>query len=332
MVRFGVFIIFLGIVFGGVFALAKQFYESEGPLETQLVVEVPKGASVASIADRLKEEGVIVSAFAFKAAARLRGDAAQLKAGDYEVEPGASLREVLDAIVGGDAIDYRITIAEGLTTAEALELVKASKVLVGEISSKPAEGALAPDTYFVRRGETRDAVVERMKTAQAKILAAAWEKRADNLPISSPVETLILASIIEKETAVAAERREVASVFVNRLRKGMRLETDPTVIYGITRGAGPLGRELTRKDVNTPSDYNTYTISGLPPTPIANPGKASIEAALDPAETDYLFFVADGSGGHAFAKTFKEHQRNVAKWRKIRAEQRKAERAKAAGD
>ena len=321
-VRIGILFIVVGLGAAAVVGGAKQYYEAPGPLETDLIVEVPKGASVSAIADRLEFDGVIDSAFAFKLAARIRGDAAKLQAGDYEITAGASLHEVLDAISTGKAIEHRITVAEGLTTAEALALVAASPVLVGEIGDAPAEGALAPDTYFVRRGETRAAVVERMKAAQARILAEAWTKRVENLPIKSTVEALILASIIEKETAVPSERREVASVFVNRLRKGMRLETDPTVIYGITRGAGPLGRELTRKDVRTPTDYNTYTIKGLPPTPIANPGKASIEAALDPAETDFLYFVADGSGGHAFAKTYKEHQRNVAKWRKIRQAQR----------
>ena len=326
MARIGIIIIVLGVLVAGAASLAKQYYEADGPLEERIIVHIAKGSGVGAIADRLKFEGVISSEDAFKVAARLRGDGGQLKAGDYEFDPGVSLKGVMDALVDGKSVEYRITVAEGLTTAEALDLVKENKVLVGEITSKPAEGALAPDTYFVQRGETRDAVVERMKSAQAKILAQAWENRVEGLPIKSPVEALILASIIEKETGVASERREVASVFVNRLRKGMKLETDPTVIYGITRGAGPLGRELTRKDVRTPTDYNTYSITGLPPTPIANPGKASIEAAVNPATTPYFFFVADGTGGHGFSKTLAEHNRKVAKWRKIRAKQRAEER------
>ncbi|MEM9725035.1 MAG: endolytic transglycosylase MltG [Pseudomonadota bacterium] len=323
--RIGLFLIVLALLGAAAFeGLRQGVYEAEGPLRDAAIVEVPVGASVARIAERLEERGVISSAMAFETAARLRGDAGRIKAGDYEIEAAASLRAVLDALVEGRAVEHRITIAEGLTTAEALALVEASPVLTGEITEKPREGALAPDTYFVRRGETRQAVVERMAAAQARILAEAWAGREEGLPITSPVEALILASIIEKETGVPSERREVASVFINRLRKGMRLETDPTVIYGITRGAGPLGRRLTRADVRAPTDYNTYTISGLPPTPIANPGRASIEAALDPAETDYLFFVADGTGGHAFAKTYDGHRRNVAVWRRIRAAQDQA--------
>ncbi|MEL6977060.1 MAG: endolytic transglycosylase MltG [Pseudomonadota bacterium] len=324
--RLGIFVILIGLIGAAAFGYAKSVYSAPGPLAQSRVIEVPKGASVSSIAARLERDGVIGSAFAFKLAARVRGDAASLKAGDYEVSPEASLEDVLDAIAGGAAIEHRVTVAEGLTSAEIVALVEASEVLVGEIEERPAEGSLAPDTYFVRRGETRAAVIERMQRAQETILQAAWATRQEDLPLATKEEALILASIIEKETGVAGERREVASVFVNRLRKPMRLETDPTVIYGITRGDGPLGRQLTRKDVRTPSDYNTYTIDGLPPTPIANPGRASIEAALNPADTPYFFFVADGTGGHAFSKTYAEHRRNVDKWRKFRAAQDAAAR------
>lgn len=322
LVKIGVLVTVFGL--GGVAAYiaAKDAYQGAGPLAAEKTVEIPKGASLDGIANRLAQEEVIVHPLLFKAAAKLRGDDSSLQAGDYAFSAGVSMERVLDALARGQAVEHRVTVAEGLTTAEVLRLVSASPVLEGEIVETPPEGTLAPETYFVRRGETRAAVVARMRAAQETVLAEAWAARAEDLPLTSPAEALILASIIEKETGVAGERREVASVFINRLRKGMRLETDPTVIYGITRGSGPLGRELTRKDVRTPSDYNTYTIDGLPPTPIANPGKASIEAALNPATTDYLFFVADGTGGHAFSKTYDEHLRNVRNWRKIRAEQR----------
>jgi len=215
---------------------------------------------------------------------------------------------------------YRIAFAEGITSWQVVEGLKAVDVLSGELDEVPPEGRLAPDSYEVRAGDTRADVIARMMQAQEAILAAAWEARAEGLPLDSPEEALILASIIEKETGVAAERRQVASVFVNRLRRGMRLQTDPTVIYGITEGRGVLGRGIRQSELRAETPWNTYVIDGLPPTPIANPGRASIAAAVDPDATDYVYFVADGSGGHAFAETLAEHNRNVARWREIEAE------------
>ncbi len=215
---------------------------------------------------------------------------------------------------------YRIAFAEGITSWQAVEGLKAVDVLTGEVTEVPAEGSLAPDSYEVSAGDTRESVIARMTQAQEAILAAAWEGRADGLPLESAEEALILASIIEKETAVADERGRVASVFVNRLRRGMRLQTDPTVIYGITEGRGVLGRGIRQSELRGETPWNTYVIDGLPPTPIANPGRASIEAAVNPADTEYVYFVADGSGGHAFAETLAEHNRNVARWREIEAE------------
>ncbi|WP_104017636.1 endolytic transglycosylase MltG [Roseovarius nitratireducens] len=215
---------------------------------------------------------------------------------------------------------YRITFAEGITSWQAVEGLKAVDVLTGEVAEVPTEGSLAPDSYEVSAGDTRERVIARMTQAQEAILAAAWEGRADGLPLESAEEALILASIIEKETAVADERGRVASVFVNRLRRGMRLQTDPTVIYGITEGRGVLGRGIRQSELRGETPWNTYVIDGLPPTPIANPGRASIEAAVNPADTEYAYFVADGSGGHAFAETLAEHNRNVARWREIEAE------------
>jgi UPF0755 protein len=215
---------------------------------------------------------------------------------------------------------YRIALAEGVTSWQIVEALKGIELLTGEVADLPAEGSLSPDSYEVRVGDTRGSVLERMSEAQDIILQQAWQNRVDDLPLESPEEALILASIIEKETGIADERRTVASVFVNRLNRGMRLQTDPTVIYGITKGQGVLGRGLRQSELRRETPWNTYVIDGLPPTPIANPGRASIEAALDPANTNYVFFVADGSGGHAFAETLDEHNRNVAKWRQIERE------------
>ncbi len=215
---------------------------------------------------------------------------------------------------------YRVSLAEGVTSWQVVESLKAMDLLTGEVAELPAEGMLAPDSYEVRPGEDRNEILADMQEKQQLRINAAWEGRQDGLPLGSPEEMLILASIIEKETGVPDERGQVASVFVNRLNQGMRLQTDPTVIYGVTKGQGTLGRGLRRSELRRATPWNTYVIEGLPPTPIANPGLASLEAAVAPDETDFVFFVADGTGGHAFAETLDEHSRNVAKWREIEAE------------
>lgn len=215
---------------------------------------------------------------------------------------------------------YRVALAEGVTSWQVVDSLSRLEILEGEVTEVPAEGTLAPDSYEVIPGQSRVDLLARMTAAQQAILAEAWANRVDGLPLASPEEALILASIIEKETGVAEERRQVASVFVNRLNRGMRLQTDPTVIYGITKGQGVLGRGLRQSELRGQTPWNTYVIEGLPPTPIANPGRASIEAALDPDDTPFVFFVADGTGGHAFAVTLEEHNRNVAEWRRIEAE------------
>ena len=215
---------------------------------------------------------------------------------------------------------FRINVAEGVTSWRVTTALQAVGVLSGEVDGIPPEGSLAPFDYEVEKGDDRAALLERMTEVQKTRLAAAWEARDPDLPLESPADVLILASLVEKETGVASERRQVASVFINRLRRGMRLQTDPTVIYGITKGQGVLGRGLRQSELRRATPYNTYVIEGLPPTPIANPGEASLMAAVNPDDTDYLFFVADGSGGHAFAETLDEHNRNVARWREIEAE------------
>jgi UPF0755 protein len=230
-----------------------------------------------------------------------------------------SVPAIFETVRGQADTRYRVAFAEGITSWQVVEGLKAVDVLEGEIAEVPPEGTLAPDSYEVRAGDSRESVINRMAEAQEVILQAAWEGRAEGLPLDSAEEALVLASIIEKETGVAEERRQVASVFVNRLERGMRLQTDPTVIYGITEGQGVLGRGLRQSELRRATPWNTYVIEGLPPTPIANPGRASIEAAVNPASTDYVFFVADGTGGHAFAETLAQHNRNVARWREIEA-------------
>ena len=239
--------------------------------------------------------------------------------------------EVLDVLRAGKAILHKLTIPEGLSTVQALERIRAHEALSGEITVQPEEGTLLPDTYLFTRGKARDAIVRQMMQAQRKLLAELWPKRKEGLPLKSPREAVILASIVEKETGVPEERRRIAAVFLNRLKKNMPLQADPTVIYGITKGR-PLGRPLTKKDLRAKTPWNTYVIKGLPPTPIANPGRAAIAAVLDPLETDELYFVADGSGRHLFAADLKTHNANVRKLRKIERQRAKARAEKTAAE
>jgi UPF0755 protein len=226
---------------------------------------------------------------------------------------------------GSPDVRFRVTLAEGVTSWQVAEALKLADFLTGDVANVPPEGALLPDSYEVKRGDTRDAVLARMRDAQGPVLADLWAGREDGLPYATPEDALIMASIVEKETGQPEERPRVASVFLNRLRDGMKLQTDPTVIYGLTKGQGALGRGLRQSELRSNTPYNTYVIDGMPPTPIANPGRESIAAALNPEKTDFLFFVADGTGGHAFATTLAEHNENVAKWRAIEAEQQKVQ-------
>jgi UPF0755 protein len=317
-------VLLLGVVMWG----QKQFREA-GPLTEPVVVEVERGAGLVTIARVLEEAGVIEHPSVFRVGARYTGLDQGLRYGEYEIPPGASMEEILALMNRGSNVFRRFTVPEGWTSWQVVEALNAREDLIGEIAEVPPEGTLAPATYDLSRGMERAAVIERMAARQQQILAEAWENRAPDLPISSPDELLILASIIEKETGVAEERGTVAAVFVNRLNRGMRLQTDPTVIYGITRGEGNLGRGLTRVELNEPTPWNTYAIDGLPPTPIANPGRDSIMAAANPPESEYYYFVADGTGGHAFARTLEEHNANVRVWRQIEAE-RAAEAQRAA--
>ena len=237
----------------------------------------------------------------------------------FDPATAAAPAEYLD-VAEADDIRWRVTLAEGVTSWQVVEALKRAEFLTGEVAEVPPEGTLAPDSYEVERGADRAGLLALMAERQAATLAERWATRAEGLPYETPEEALIMASIVEKETGVAEERRQVAGVFVNRLRLGMRLQTDPTVIYGVTRGEGVLGRGLRQSELRRETPWNTYVIDGLPPTPIANPGRLSIEAALNPDTTEYLYFVADGTGGHAFARTLEEHNENVARWRAIERE------------
>ncbi|MEM1383116.1 MAG: endolytic transglycosylase MltG [Pseudomonadota bacterium] len=314
-------LILIGI--GAALALgwAQREVDRPGPLAEEVLIEVPRGAGVGRTSDILAQAGAIRHDWLFRINARYTGQARQLKFGEYRLPAGASIAELTALLVAGANVQHRVTIAEGLTSWEAVEMVRAADVLTGEIAEVPPEGTLAPDTYFVTRGESRQTVLDRMSEAQRARVAEIWENAdRDALPITSAEELVILASIVEKETGVAAERPQVASVFVNRLRRGMRLQSDPTVVYGVTEGKGPLGRGLRRSELDRRTPWNTYQIDRLPVTAIANPGLAALQAVVNPAVTNYLYFVADGTGGHAFAETLDAHNRNVRRWRAIERE------------
>jgi UPF0755 protein len=323
-------LIVAGIVILVAIGFAKREFSAPGPLQEEVIVLLPKGAGLKDTSRLLALHGVVepglMGETLFRVAARYRGQDRAIRYGEYLIPAGASMEEVLAMLVDPSAtLKHRITVPEGLTSYQIVEILRASEILIGEISEIPPEGSLMPETYAIQRNQSRNAVLKRMTKAQAQVLAEAWEKRDVELPLASPEEVLVLASIVEKETGVASERARVASVFVNRLRRGMLLQTDPTIIYGITRGEKQLGRGITVSDRDGKTEraqhgeviYNTYVIPGLPPTPIANPGKDAIMAVVNPEETDFLYFVADGTGGHVFARTLAEHNRNVAKWREI---------------
>jgi UPF0755 protein len=318
-VAYSLFIAFAlaGIAVFGLGAYGYSKYVAPGPLQANKIYQIDKGLGAPEIGEALAKEGIVSDGNLFAAAALLTGKRGRLKAGEYEFPQQASIEDVLNIIASGKAIAYKLSIPEGWTTAQILERVNANEILTGEITVTPAEGALLPDTYVFKRGKSRDEVVSDMMQHQAKLIDELWRTRAPELPIASKEEAVTLASIVEKETGVAEERPLIAGVFINRLKKQMRLQSDPTIIYGITMGKAKLDRALTRKDIDTKTDYNTYQIDGLPPAPIANPGRAALEAVLNPATTQALYFVADGSGGHAFATTLDEHKANVVKWREI---------------
>ncbi|WP_421738297.1 endolytic transglycosylase MltG [Caulobacter sp.] len=303
----------LVLIFG-----ALWLYQGPGPAAKAgdvTTVVLRKGASLPEIASSLERGGVIRSSSIFMTAAQITGAARSLKAGEYDFKSHASMARVLDAIRHGRIVRHMITIPEGVTSDMAVDILERSTVLTGSAPTPP-EGAILPETYQVQRGEDRAAVLQRMMDDRDQLLDELWPHRQKGLPFSTKEEAVTLASIVEKETGLASERPRVAAVFVNRLRTGMRLGSDPTIIYGLTRGR-PLGRGILLSELQRQTPYNTYFIDGLPPTPIANPGRAAIAAVLNPPETGDLYFVADGTGGHVFARTYAEHEANVAKWRQV---------------
>ena len=314
-------LILLAVLGAAALLWGNQQFTQPGPSLEDHVVVLPRGAGLGEISRRLARAGVIERPWLFLVAVRLSGAARGLQAGEFLFRAGLSAEGVMNHLLSGRPVARRLTIPEGMTSRDVIALIDAAIGLEGFIAGQPGEGALLPETYYYEFGDYRYEMVERMTAAMTETLAALWSARRDGLPLKTRNDALILASIVERETALADERRHVAGVFINRLRRGMRLQSDPTVIYGLTGGEADLKRPLSRADLKHDSPYNTYRIKGLPPGPIANPGRDAIAAVLDPLETRDLYFVADGSGGHVFAASLAEHNRNVAKWRKLRKAQ-----------
>ncbi len=306
----------LALLIGVVWFVGGWF--SSGPLQKDTPFLVPDGSSLAGVAAKLEREGAISSASAFRWRARIFGAGGAIKAGEFMLPKGASPSRILAVIQGDDVLRRFVTVPEGMPSIMVYERLMANPSLSGTITV-PAEGSVLPDTYEIERGESRQAVLLRMQAAMQRTLAEAWAKRSPTTVAKTPEEALTLASIVEKETAKPSERGVVAGLYSNRLRQGIMLQADPTIIYPITRGK-PLGRRIRQSEIQAINDYNTYSMVGLPKGPITNPGKESIEAALNPAQTDALYMVADGTGGHQFASTLEQHNINVQRWYTIRKE------------
>jgi len=301
---------------GTTYYYGRQVLESPGPLKEDKVVNIPARAGKRDIADVLQREGVIdVNPWLFIGGVFAMKASSDLKPGEYSFQKNASLRDVIATIVEGKVVQHSVTIAEGLTSEQIVARLSDNDIFSGSVREIPREGTLLPETYKFPRGTTRDQVIQRMQAAQKRVIAEIWERRSPDVPLKSPEQLVTLASIVEKETGKPDERSRVAAVFVNRLKQKIKLQSDPTIIYGLVGGKGTLGRPIKRSEITQPSPYNTYVIEGLPPGPISNPGRASLEAAANPARTRDLFFVADGTGGHAFTETYDQHAKNVAKLR-----------------
>lgn len=310
-------LVVVSVAVGGALYLGKQRFESPGPLAEDKVVNIPRGLGTRDIADLLVREGVIDQPWVFIGGVlvlKARGD---LKFGEYQFTKNASLADVVNTIVENKVVQHALTIPEGLTSEQIVAKLLENDALSGQIKEIPREGTLLPETYKFTRGMVREQIIQRMQQAHRHLLAEVWEHRNPDLPVKTPEQLVTLASIVEKETGKPEERSRVASVFVNRLKNKMRLQSDPTIIYGLTGGKGSLGRPIMKSEIEQPTPYNTYVIDGLPPGPIANPGRASLEAAANPARTKDLYFVADGTGGHMFSESYEQHQKNVARLRVI---------------
>jgi len=304
------------LVVSGFFIWSLDAHFSSGPMKSDSTIIIPVGVGLSEITEILTEKGILDQPLVFKLAAKLSGKSKTLHAGEYFLKAHSSQDEVLEMLFKGDIVLRKITIPEGLTSLQIVKKLNLIEGLIGKISQRPLEGTLLPETYKYIFGDTRESIVIRMRQEMAAFVQKEWEKRHLNLPFKSMEEAIILASIIEKETGLASERRLVASVFINRLNEKMKLQSDPTVRYGVPSLSNK--KRLTHRDLKRQTRYNTYKIPGLPPTPICNPGKASIIAALTPANTNFFYFVANGTGGHFFSKTLKEHNKYVARWRKIK--------------
>jgi UPF0755 protein len=317
------FVLIVGVsVAGGALWYVYWNFNRPGPLAVSQDIVVPRGAGVQSIGRLLAERGIVADVELFVFGTRLFGWSAPLRAGEYAFPARASARDAVRILQSAEPVIRRLTIPEGLTGAEVAALIAAAEGLSGELSPVE-EGALLPETYHYRWGDSRAEMISRMRAAMSAALTELWPARAPDLPLADPRDAVILASIVEKETGRPEERPRVAAVFVNRLKRGMPLQSDPTVAFALADGnGGALDRELRRADLKVDHPYNTYVVRGLPPGPIANPGRASLAAVLNPADTADLYFVADGSGGHAFARTLEEHNRNVAKWRRVQRDSR----------
>jgi UPF0755 protein len=322
------FFIFLAAIVAGAYFWEQWNYFAPGPAAAngapETVVLIKPGEGSTAIAQQMQDASVIENATLFRVGLRLRNQQSQLKAGEYAIPSRASMADIAGILIAGHSIQHKITAAEGLTSQMIYDVVKNDPVLVGDAGPVPEEGTLLPQTYLFTRGTTRTEMLERMKKAQDALFDKLWADRDTSVPYKTRKAAVTLASIVEKETALADERRHIASVFVNRLRVGMKLQSDPTIIYDVTKGY-PLGRGIRESELQRASPHNTYVIAGLPPTPICNPGTDAIESVLNPPKTDDLFFVATGQGGHVFAATISEHEKNVAKWRVVEHGQKQAE-------
>jgi UPF0755 protein len=308
-------LVVIAVAAGAGLYVGKQKFDEPGPLAQDKVVNIPAGLGTKDISDLLVREGVIDKPYIFIGSVIVMKARSALKHGEYQFTKHASLANVVDTIIDGKVVQHSFTVPEGLTSEQIVARLLETNELSGRIKEIPREGTLLPETYKYTRGMTREQILQRMVQGHKRVLADVWAHRSPDLPIKTPEELVTLASIVEKETGKPDERTRVAAVFVNRLKTKMRLQSDPTIIYGLNGGKGGLGRPILKSEIEQPTPYNTYVISGLPPGPIANPGRASLEAAATPARTKELFFVADGTGGHVFSDTYAEHQKNVAKLR-----------------
>jgi UPF0755 protein len=309
------FLVIITLAIGGAAFFGKQRFDAPGPLAEDKIVNIPRGLGVKDIADMLVREGVIDQPWVFIGGVVVLKSRGDIKFGEYQFPKSASLADVVEIMIENKVVQHAFTVAEGLTSEQIVARLLENQSLSGQIKEIPREGTLLPETYRFTLGMPRDQIVQRMQQAHKRVLQEVWEHRMADLPYKTPEQLVTMASIVEKETGKAEERTRVAAVFINRLKTKMRLQSDPTIIYGLTGGKGALGRPILRSEIDQATPYNTYVIDGLPPGPIANPGRASLEAAANPARTKELYFVADGTGGHVFADNYAEHQKNVAKLR-----------------